>query len=402
MPNTIQGGSWDYLPVLNVCLKLLLTVGIGAAAGRFGTFDAEVFVPQAVRFVFDIALPLLVARGLGVGIDFYDDSFLWTFIAAFLILRAIALILAVGLVFWKETADASLEEQSRCGLVAVHWLSMTWISTVILGIPIAEAVFDSPQKGQRYGILAAVSSFIFQLPLQLFLLECHSTLQKAQHRGVADEERAETSEADSISLPVSKATALVPDGSVEPEVTTHLWRNKLVWKNVNRRLLHNHVLWGIVVGFVLTVTTIGPKYLDSNSEDFVPGLSWVSDICTFIGNCVSPLSLFTMGVWMNQQRTKLFQFGWCLALFHMFSKLLVVPLTMVGLAKALDLNDEAGRAAVLIATLPISMASFSLAAHYNVGENVLAVNEALGTLLMLPTVLIWNFVMDKLGLFPSP
>jgi hypothetical protein len=34
---------------------------------------------------------------------------------------------------------------------------------------------------------------------------------------------------------------------------------------------------------------------------------------------------------------------------------------MVGIAKMMDLNDKTGRAAVLIATLPISEASFSLA-----------------------------------------
>jgi predicted permease len=73
---------------------------------------------------------------------------------------------------------------------------------------------------------------------------------------------------------------------------------------------------------------------------------------------------------------------------------------MVGLAKAVNLNDEAGRAAVLIASLPISMASFSLASRYKIGEAVLSENVALGTALILPTVLLWNLVMDAVDLFP--
>jgi predicted permease len=73
---------------------------------------------------------------------------------------------------------------------------------------------------------------------------------------------------------------------------------------------------------------------------------------------------------------------------------------MVGLAKALNLSDEPGRAAVLIAALPISMASFSLANRYGVGEAVMAENVTVGTLLILPTVIIWNLVMDKVDLFP--
>jgi predicted permease len=73
---------------------------------------------------------------------------------------------------------------------------------------------------------------------------------------------------------------------------------------------------------------------------------------------------------------------------------------MVGLAKGLDLTNEAGRAAVLIAALPISMASFSFAEHYNIGQATLSANVALGTALMLPTILIWNIVMDNIDLFP--
>jgi len=77
----------------------------------------------------------------------------------------------------------------------------------------------------------------------------------------------------------------------------------------------------------------------------------------------------------------------------------LVPLLMVGLAKLLSLESEVGRAAVLIASLPISLASFSLGHQYRIGEAVLAANVAVGTLLMLPTVLIWNIVMDSLNLF---
>jgi predicted permease len=88
-----------------------------------------------------------------------------------------------------------------------------------------------------------------------------------------------------------------------------------------------------------------------------------------------------------------------MALF-MLSKMVLMPLLMVGIAMGFHLNDEAGRAAVLIASLPISMASFSLSSHYTIGEAVLANNVALGTALMLPTVLVWNLVLDHVGVFP--
>ncbi len=46
------------------------------------------------------------------------------------------------------------------------------------------------------------------------------------------------------------------------------------------------------------------------------------------------------------------------------------------------------------------MASFSLGRQYHIGEAILATNVAVGTILMLPTVLIWNIVLDKVGLYP--
>ena len=75
---------------------------------------------------------------------------------------------------------------------------------------------------------------------------------------------------------------------------------------------------------------------------------------------------------------------------------------MVGLAKGMDLDDQAGRAAILIASLPISLASFSLGHQYQIGEADLAANVAAGTLLMLPTILVWNLVLDKVDLYPIP
>jgi len=174
-----------------------------------------------------------------------------------------------------------------------------------------------------------------------------------------------------------------------------------VWGRILRKVAVNPVIWGIAAGFFLSLTTIGPKYLNPNSQDFVPGLGWLFTLATWFGDMVSPLSLFAMGVWMENQGRQLFsRIPLYAAILSMFSKLVLVPLVMVGLAKACKLSDEAGRAAVLIAALPISMASFTLGSQYKIGEALISENVALGTALMLPTVLIWNLVMDEIGLFP--
>lgn len=177
-------------------------------------------------------------------------------------------------------------------------------------------------------------------------------------------------------------------------------RQRDVQKKVCVRVLTNPVILGIAGGFFLSLTTIGPRFLNPTSDEYIPGLGWFFAVTTWFGDIVSPLSLFTMGVWMQCQGTKLFQIPMHAAVLSMLSKLVIVPLLMVGLSKAFKLSDESGRAAVLIAALPISMASFSLGSQYKIGEALLSENVALGTALLLPTILVWNIVMDSIGLFP--
>jgi predicted permease len=395
-------GTWEYVPLLNECIKVIITICIGALMGHFEILETKSFLPQATRFVFNVALPLHILNGLGIGVDFYDDTFLWKFICLFLILRVIALFFSFGVATRK----------GGLGDVAVMWLALTWISTIILGIPIAAAVFGDPSKGRTYGILAAISSFIFQLPLQLVLFECH-VLEKeyiAAHEGSspveADPAPVNDTNDDVEQAPTGSGQKVQENdtNALEEKVTLAHWMRWIcqfwVWKKIFFQLTRNAVLWGILAGFVLSLTTVGPRFLNPTSEDYVAGLGWIFMTAAWLGECVSPVALVAMGVWMNSQGKQLFRIPIMSAFLYMLSKLVLVPLAALGLAKGLGLDDEAGRAAVLIAALPISMASFSLADRYEIGEAVLSENIALGTILILPTILLWNLVLDALDLFP--
>ena len=57
-------GPWEYLDLLNECLKIGVTVGLGFLFGHLKIFDPKAFIPQATRFIFYVALPLLVLRAL--------------------------------------------------------------------------------------------------------------------------------------------------------------------------------------------------------------------------------------------------------------------------------------------------------------------------------------------------
>lgn len=177
---------------------------------------------------------------------------------------------------------------------------------------------------------------------------------------------------------------------------------------IGKSLLTNPILIALFVGFVISLSTAG-KYLRCPSDTCIAGLEWIGMTLAWLGDCVSPLSLLAMGAWMHSQlypssgyripilKCCFFMLKLC---FFMIIKLIAIPLLMVGLAKGLQFNDEAGRAAILIASLPISMASFSLGHQYNIGEKDLAGNVTAGTFLMLPTIILWNVVLDAVGLYP--
>lgn len=256
---------------------------------------------------------------------------------------------------------------------------------MILGVPITSAVYKDPRIGAKYGIMAAISSFIFQLPFQLFFLECHRLQTLFEEKA-----SLETNSGDVESIPSAEHTqdeggvskvdhvlgnnlkedaAILTNKPNDRPLVLHALYQKEMWQKIGLRILTNPVIWGIGIGFFLTLSTLGPTYLNKGSTDFVPGMGWFPETLRWLGDTVSPVSLFSMGLWMEEQGTALFQLSLMEAAGFMFAKLVLTPLIVLGLAIGFDLGDVPGRVAVLIASLPISMASFSLGKRYEIGES---------------------------------
>lgn len=270
--------------------------------------------------------------------------------------------------------------------------------------------------------LASISSFIFQLPLLLFFLECHE-LEKQMTGNRKEENDVEAiryTEPGETEPPSKQNSEKAPSDNNEGQETApspaapseeeFSWlavaRDPQIWVKILIKVMWNPVLWAIAVGFIFSLSTFGPTYLKplagpgKPNPDFYEPLAWLYWTCEWFGACVSPVSLFAMGVWMQSQGKNLFQLTITESIIYMYLKLIIVPLLALGLAKGMNLGDEPGRAAVLIAALPITQASFSLGSKYKIGERMLAGNVALGTILLLPTILIWNWVLDKTDCFP--
>jgi hypothetical protein len=238
--------AWQYQPLLNQNLQILLTLGLGMAAAYFKLVSSQTSLPTLNAFVFNILLPASVLLGLGLMSDLRDGS-TWRFIGGFIMMRAITMVVSILLfgVVWRKSL----------GFVAVHWLLFSWVSTVVLGVPLIGSLLG-PQYASL-GVVAGISSFIFQLPVMLFMFELHSTKTKLPSTNVPPHTcSVETCSEGGTSNPgVSKIES-------KTSVTRPASPTKLqLIKQIAQQLSKNLILWAILVGIILSVTTLGPKYL---------------------------------------------------------------------------------------------------------------------------------------------
>ena len=420
--------AWEYQELLNQNLQILFVLALGALSAYFKVFNQSTDLRAFNKLVFAILLPASVLLGLGLRTNLRDGT-TWRFVGGFIMLRAICLAVNAALFFKKGV-----------GTVTANWLFVSWVSSVILGVPLVRAALG-PQYS-NLGVVAGISSFIFQLPGMLILFEIH---QGRQLEAIKKSSGTEAGGINSsrLSLPTtslvnnkptepldgnqlgnnnsknaapgSSASSSAPTGTpiatataaadtttkTEPK-TTLLTRNQI--KAIGKQLLRNSILWAILIGIIISVTTLGPRYLNPGNPpaqpncDYAPGAGFIFLILSSLAACTEPIALFATGVFLLHKSPV--ACGWFTAIGYMVAKLILVPALMVGCAAAVGLEGGTARAAVLLASLPISAASFTLCDRYSICLNEAVANIFWGTVLVLPTTLAWVAFMDAVDLFP--
>eukprot|EP00163_Fabomonas_tropica_P034669 TRINITY_DN970_c0_g1_i1.p1 TRINITY_DN970_c0_g1~~TRINITY_DN970_c0_g1_i1.p1 ORF type:complete len:463 (+),score=91.85 TRINITY_DN970_c0_g1_i1:240-1628(+) len=166
-----------FLNLFETCMGLLAITSCGIASGWLGLFSKKDLVPMN-KFVFLVALPALIFKSLATA-NWYNFS--WEFILAFLFTRmAMGVIIAVGTLIWTpcRSDDAFVLEE-----FITHFISGTWMSTVIYGVPILVALYGIPTGvATLRAVLATLSSVFFQLPFMLMVYEVNRWMRKRRAR----------------------------------------------------------------------------------------------------------------------------------------------------------------------------------------------------------------------------
>lgn len=89
----------------------------------------------------------------------------------------------------------------------------------------------------------------------------------------------------------------------------------------------------------------------------------------------------------------------CEAVLFLVIKMVAVPMLMIGICKMVGLDGLEAKSAVVIAAVPISLASFALVSEYGLMEDLIVWCVFWGTILMLPSVLFFVNFMDWIDVF---
>ena len=130
----------------------------------------------------------------------------------------------------------------------------------------------------------------------------------------------------------------------------------------------------------------------------MPGAGFIFLILSSLAACTEPIALLATGIFLLYKSPV--ACGWLQAAGYMLVKLILVPAVMVGCCFAVGLDGGPARAAVLLASLPISAAAFTLCDRYSTCLKEAVANIFWGTVLVLPTTLAWMAFLDAVDLFP--
>lgn len=371
------------IEILYTGVSLLLIIFSGWLCVELHVFPDQRQTAQLfAKFLFNIAIPCLVFRALA-NTDFTSLS--WEFVLVFLLLRVI-----VGFTLWitelllpKKLIRVREMEDDFLGSFLTDFIATTWINTIVFGIPMLQSLYGEAVK--ILNVLAAISSLFFQLPLMLVLFEIRKMKKLGGTRETKDEERPEhepgpgeeEEELSKIKIQEGENSAFQP-----------VLRILLA-------LVTNMPLMGILLGLAWSLivnTAISLKEL--------PRI--MSDVTDLLGSTVQPLAAFSIGIFMRKK--ELWAFRYTLRnLVYIFAKMLLLPMLCIPLVLIWpSLQGIEGRSAVLIASLPVAVASFAIGEVYfeeEVSVVLFSSQLIIGTLLMTPVFIGWDSVMTALNLF---
>ncbi|KAL0207468.1 hypothetical protein P9112_012096 [Eukaryota sp. TZLM1-RC] len=417
----------SYIPAVNTGLSLGLIIVIGYVLGATKRIKSH-FYTGLNQYVFNLALPSAVCMQIwGASLDQWGDM-VWRFINVWIVFRLTMLTLSSIFARFKK---------QHLGNVCVHWLGTTWASTILIGGPFLKALYGQPQ----WGLFAAVSSWICQLPPMLIMFELYKVqrdysievdekkkLEKEKVVETKSDSEEETKEIENTNDNDDNNDGVQPEvssqsneeGSPEKEVSIEVADEatsllpefipfkvalrKVSYKKILFKILTNPVIIALVLGWSLNLLNIDrPGINDQGSDDTDP-LFWIMQFLQTVGPTATPVAMFAIGMFAASKGSvkKIVSCGWKKLAIYLCIKMLVTPFIIMPVVALFGLTGVPARAAVHVVATPISMASFALTTQYGIGNDLMSAMITFGAIIIMPVIVFFEFFMDTFNIFTLP
>ena len=405
---------WLLQPVVNACLQILLCIGAGYVLTRFRIISTAAFVPQSSILVLYLCFPCLNLYYLGIQTDLtqadnwliLSASIIWTLFAQIIIVTAVFFFKADLLKSFggNDSWNPSDLTTARIRCAGFINLCLTSDNTVLVGLPLVTSVFGAtgakvclflhpypapdPPSPPQASLLTIFPIFLLSIPFSVVAFEW----ERARLCNVSDSSSNRIEQDPTAGVEVSTASTI---RLVEPKTVS-------ATAIVTRKILLNPVVWSLLGSIVVSVSTIGPKYLKESSPSFVIELGWIASTTKTIASVAVPLSLISQGSWMESKplSLKAKDSEGALLLTLVVLRSIFLPLLQLVVARFIvPLDAHSGMSLVLLTVCPVASSCFVIATEYGRGQSVITTLTVLGTLLLLPLSLMILYLPQMMGLW---
>lgn len=331
----------NYSTVVQTGVAIIIEILFGFVTCKFDLFPQKA-ANALNRFLLKCCYLPMIARAIAIK-DLGSLSFM-PFVISILTVATCAIILGIICFLSKCFKD-------RFYMFLSTYLPSHYVNYLIIGLPIFYSLWNEEES-----VMVAVQNMsgdLFVVPIYLVCTRIYQ-VQK-----------------------INKEHLVSNDGQVE-KIDWHLPLDIFI------RVITNNFIIGNALGFIYAAT----------KWKMCPYL-W--DLMKYLGDAVLALCMFTVGAFLSQHNIIACNF------VHLVVTLLirhiVFPFVMAIYCFAFNLSHRLSRQIMVIATLPSATASFLFSEVNNTGPGVASSMILWSTLLCIPFIILWLFLLDKLHIF---
>lgn len=331
----------NYTNVLSIGGAIIIEIAFGFISCKFGFFKPAA-INSLNRFALKCCFLPMIARQIAVR-DLKTLSFMPL---AILVLTVITISILLGLICYISKCF-----KNRFHIFLSTFLPLNHLNYLIIGLPMFRSIW-----GEEESIVAAVSNMcndFSAIPLYFGITRVYKVNENNKMHEEAN------------------------DGQHE-KVDWHLFVDILI------RVFTNNFMIGNILGFVYAAT--GWKMCP-----------YLWNLMKYLADSVLALCMFAVGGFLSEH--SIIACNFVHLLVTLFARHVLFPIIAAVFCFLFRINHRLARQITIMATTPSSSASFLLSSLNQTGPGVASSMILWSTVLYIPFIILWLFVLDSLHIF---